>query len=354
MQNNKFLWVAGRLGLSLLAISLLFAGAETAFRILRLVRPSRCIQDRQLGWTWRPFAREQKQGIRVDGKAYDIDWHTEENGFLVWGEPQSGKTKVLIIGDSYTAAEQVSNTNAYYAQLDKLMGTNYEFFVYGMGGYGNCQEYLILHLYKDVIKPDIIIWQWCSNDLWNNSFALDDRSANSFSINPRPYLENGNIRIRYPHATPLLSRHSKLWQWIAPRIWKRIRPYIYPSGMAPHDRFRPEHPFFKESIETTGNIMALFKLAAGKAPVYGFVVSAEPEITSIYRTLAQANGIVFIGGLNEYLQQQRNKGIPVNAHAGIGSHWSNPGHRLVAEYLYSYLRDTVPASRELIPEHQDP
>ena len=56
-----------------------------------------------------------------------------------------------------------------YAYLEKEF-SHINFFVYGGGGYGSLQEYMIWDDYIDEIDPDIVIWQFCINDYWNNSY----------------------------------------------------------------------------------------------------------------------------------------------------------------------------------------
>src|SRR5919198_5960109 len=73
-------------------------------------------------------------------------FHTVENryfraGFKRWGNLNSPKTKVFILGDSYTEMTYVSNGDEWYGYLEKAFDT-VEWFVFGTGGYGSLQEYM--------------------------------------------------------------------------------------------------------------------------------------------------------------------------------------------------------------------
>jgi hypothetical protein len=77
----------------------------------------------------------------------------------------SGKIRVMILGDSFVygggvrADENVSNF------LQKRLNEEYEVFNLGMLGWGIDQMYLAYQLYKDVIRPDIVILAYIDDDV---------------------------------------------------------------------------------------------------------------------------------------------------------------------------------------------
>ena len=53
---------------------------------------------------------------------------------------------------------------------------------------------MVLNKYLNVIKPDIILWQFCSNDLRiNNDYDLESKSYLINDHMVRRYLRNGKI-----------------------------------------------------------------------------------------------------------------------------------------------------------------
>ena len=124
-----------------------------------------------------------------------------DHGFKRWPKYNDGKPRVLIIGDSFTQMVQVSNGEEWYAYLERAF-PDIAFYVFGGGGYGTLQEYMVMDDYFDEIRPDAIIWQFCRNDFHNNYYELDrkDYPYNNHFI--RPYLENGNIVYRLPLPFP--------------------------------------------------------------------------------------------------------------------------------------------------------
>ena len=85
------------------------------------------------------------------------------HGFKRWPIASKDKQRVLIIGDSFTEMCYVSNGEEWYAYLEKEFPDTL-FYVFGGGGYGTLQEFMVMDDYFDKIKPDAIIWQFCGND----------------------------------------------------------------------------------------------------------------------------------------------------------------------------------------------
>ena len=119
----------------------------------------------------------------------------------------SKRPKILVLGDSHTQGEFISNEKLYYAKLSE-MG---EVFAYGNGGFGNLQELMVLEDFLSVIKPDVIVWQLSSNDIVNNSYELEFLSVKDNNGLRRPYLEDGNIVYRLPKPLPGL-------RWLGAKI----------------------------------------------------------------------------------------------------------------------------------------
>jgi hypothetical protein len=101
------------------------------------------------------------------------------------GDVASDKPRVFVIGDSFTQApEDASDGKTYYSDLKKL---GLEVFAYGGSGYGSLQEFMILDRYYNVVKPDLIVWQYSTNDVVNNSPELETASRVNNNGMVRPY-----------------------------------------------------------------------------------------------------------------------------------------------------------------------
>jgi len=123
-----------------------------------LVPPDRDF-SRSLGWETRPHVRSERV---IEGYGR-VRYTTTTHGFRAFGDVASTKTKLLVVGDSITQAYTVSDGEAYFDHLARG-GPGVELFVYGCGGYGTLQEYLIVDRYFDEIRPHKVLWQLSGND----------------------------------------------------------------------------------------------------------------------------------------------------------------------------------------------
>jgi hypothetical protein len=277
--------------------------------------------------------QRKMQGVRQDGKKYEIAYSTGPHGFRVWGDIATQRHRVLVVGDSFTEAYQVSNDKTYYAVLKRMLGEDWELFAYGEGGYGTLQEYLVLHEYVGLIKPDVVLWQFCGNDLCNNSYYIDSHTFENFSMLPRPYLEEDEIRVRCPHYLPLLSYHSALWRYLGPRV-----AMVFLHGKKSRvDRLSINSAVMRSAIDVTDEILKRAEVLLEGVPVYAFNVSSG-EVPEALSQLATRHGFHMIDNIDGCLRDAEQKGIVVWAHASIGGHWSEEGHAIVGEALFQSLR----------------
>ena len=192
--------------------------------------------DDQLGWraTENYHFNETKQSF--DGTPYFARVSQDSRGFRLFGELSTSKPKVFVIGDSMTQAVEVSDDQTYYSRLKRLL--DIEVFAYGGGGYGTLQEFLIFDKYVDLIKPDIVLWQFSNNDIINNAPDLEAASTINNNGLVRPYLVNGHIQYLHPNnaatMVPSISpRYCRLYYLVD-------KPFTAVTGehVAAHGRAR--------------------------------------------------------------------------------------------------------------------
>ncbi len=152
--------------------------------------------DEKLGW--RATENYHFDGIKrnFDGTEYHATVSQDSNGFRLFGNVSSGKPRIFVIGDSFTQATDVSDDKTYYAVLDRVLDV--EVFGYGVGGYGSLQEFLQFEKYLDLVKPNLIVWQYSTDDLINNSSALESESSINSNGMVRSYLKNDQIEYVLP------------------------------------------------------------------------------------------------------------------------------------------------------------
>lgn len=77
----------------------------------------------------------------------------DEHGFRLAGAAAGRRlARVLVIGDSFTHAREVSDDRTYYFLLSRALPA--AVFAYGVAGYGTLLEYLALRRLPPVVRPD--------------------------------------------------------------------------------------------------------------------------------------------------------------------------------------------------------
>src|SRR5919106_2306079 len=196
--------------LPFLSVLVLILTAEMATRLYHLLRWNISLIDGQptemssvlpitldanLGWRATENYRFDGKRSSSDGTEYAVSITQDANGFRMFGDLTSGKPRILVIGDSDTHATEVSDDKTYYAILRQSLDV--EVFAYGARGYGSLQEWMIFNKYYDLIKPDLVLWQYSIDDLIDNSPDLE--TASTINNNgTRPYLIDGEASYILP------------------------------------------------------------------------------------------------------------------------------------------------------------
>jgi hypothetical protein len=291
-------------------------------------------------------------------------FHTVENryfraGFKRWGNLNSPSTKVLILGDSYTEMNYVSNGEEWYGYLEKAFDT-VEWFVYGAGGYGSLQEYMVLNDYIDQIKPNLLLWQFCPNDYIDNSYVWDRKLYPYNNIGVRPYLEHGQIVYKFPMPLPFLRKYSKMADLLlaiydakrqeSTRTIPRPRAMIYSNQI--YDPI--ESPLTaQEKDELYRVTLEILRMAGERArgiPFFLFSTDQSGERGDREESLCVETGITCIPGVWDYLERQKAHGVTVEV--VNNRHWNKAGNRYVGEYLVQYLRHN-PVAQEVLTKPND-
>lgn len=131
-----------KLAMVLASLGLVFLIGEGAFRVLYLFKDPTFEWDEDLGW--RTVGNLDLRYSVGDGRGAftQVRLETDALGFRMAGLAASRRPKILVLGDSFTFAREVSQDQTYYAHLAKELDA--ELFVYGCEGYGTLQEYMIL------------------------------------------------------------------------------------------------------------------------------------------------------------------------------------------------------------------
>ena len=259
-----------------------------------------------------------------------VKYSTGPYGFRVFGDLKTRKKKILVLGDSHTQAWQVSDGETYYDYLRKN-NKNIEIFAYGCGGYGSLQEYMILDKYFDLIKPDLILWQFCANDFINNYHQLESESFRDNNRMVRPYLVNGKIRLLFPAYSKglayVISRNSYLLNLVIVWLMKNNKKARWEEPL-----YNVTSPQFKKSVRVTSKIFSMVKKRVGDTPIIAFGCSG------IFPGVCKKYGIYYIqSDPFDYVNYMaKTKGLKIDGMPYDG-HFNKLGHLIIGKKILEYL-----------------
>ncbi len=299
--------------------------------------------DAELGWRATENYRFEGTQYSSNGKPYHVSLSQNERGFRMFGNLSSHKPRLLVIGDSFTQATAVSDDKTYFAVAKSLL--NAEVFAYGVGGYGTLQEYMILDKYIDAIRPDLILWQFCTNDFINNSPELETASAINNNGMVRPYWVDHHVRYILPKKDVrdlrLFSlKYCRLCYMVLNRI-DRLK------AAAPIDTVetktsigKPAHAAFLNSLEVTRELMDKLKKRAGAVPIVAFLVGTGspygPEYQRGIEEISRREHMLLLDEIDDAVRSSERGGAV--ATAADGAHWNELGHRVAGQTIVADLK----------------
>jgi len=262
-------------------------------------------------------------------------------GKVVFGDPNTKKYKIFVIGDSFTNGCGVEEKYMYYNVIKKTLDS--EMFVYGGLGYGTLQEYLVLDKYFDAIKPDLVILQVCANDFINNMWELESKSFINNNLMPRPYLINGRIEYRSPrfmgNCGLLLSSNSRLFYDLLALTYRFCFILAKEGILHSVERDVEEKGMsfgnFNKAVLVTDELIVKIKSRTGKIPIVAFAVDATQPYLKQFRLILEKNNIEFIENVPNIIEQERTKKSYLKLKDS--THWNKKGQQICGEILTGEL-----------------
>jgi hypothetical protein len=302
-------------------------------------------QDGALGWRVVPHTTASYQMKDSAGGVYPVQYRTGQQGFRQFGDPSAPGARVLVVGDSFTHAIEVSNEQTYFAVLQQRLSQQLpaQVFAYGAGGWGTLQELLLIERSIGVVQPHIVLLQVCANDIVNNSYELELASYANNNRRPRPYLQaDGRIRLLTPQtgvglAMEALASRSRLASWVLVRIdillasdagTRTVEHAIRTEG--------PGHPGFRRAANLTEQLFARLRaVVPPTVKLYAFSVDRQEPFTGALETLLTQQGVAVIEGVADAVSQARLRGETVLV--ADGAHWAPSGHNIAGNILADRL-----------------
>jgi len=394
--KNRILTIATLLGSFLLAFSI----AEIGLRVAGVEYPIFRQSDPVTGVSYIPGASGWQTS---EGRAY-ISINREgfrDRDHEIHKPP--GTLRIAVLGDSFTAAVQVSLESTYWSVLErelaKLVADRYpdvEVMAFGVGGYGTAQQYLLLQNQVWKYSPDIVVLAVCTgNDLRDNLRALSGKSyvpyfhyVGEHLVLDDRFLESEGYLIRQSwssRAVVRLSRYSRLVQLANQarlslarrRTRQRImqtteRELIDEFGLGTEIYIPPESELLEEAWKVTEGILvrmyeevyqhnARFMIVTLSNGIQVHPNSERREELQIAlgvedlfyperRIASLADGramdvLNLVPFLQRYADETGHYLHGFEGHLGSG-HWNEKGHRLAGEIMATRIVENLHGSQE--------
>jgi len=304
---------------------------------------------------WRPKNNFSKKIPVIDksGEKYFVNYSTNEFGFREFGSLNNNKKRILFVGDSWTGDPNTSDEDAYFGIVKNNLPV--EVFAIGAGGYGTLQELMLIKEYAEMIKPDILVLQYCDNDIINNSFRLEGPRITRNQKNLRPYWVDGKIKYRLPGGNVylFLYKYSRLFRTLdglLSSLQYKIYKGYYPSRYKAYDAYGE---FWKGlSQELAAEVMAL---KSESVSVTQFLLSEmrrilppdtrlitftsstdDPEELRIWQTISEGAGFITYPSVSMKVDAAEKNGEIVRVHDG--AHWNRLGNKIAGEELLKIIQ----------------
>ncbi len=143
-------------------------------------------------------------------------------------ELQKKRSRIALIGDSTTEFWEADSSRRGQYLIEEFLGREYEVLNFGVRGFGTDQTYIMFQNVGVKFSPDIVVYTFCINDIWDNLRTLS-----------KPYFEiDSTSNELILHGYPVkLARKSIRKLGLSPEafddfmtqrsfIYRRLRLYI--------------------------------------------------------------------------------------------------------------------------------
>lgn len=240
------------------------------------------------------------------------------------------KLRILILGDSFTFGDEVSDDETYSYYLQEML-PHTEVINMGIHGYGHDQMLILLKEEGVKYEPDIVILGFLQLDMSRNLLEFRDFAK------PRFVLESGQLTLT---DTPVPRPEDILqWDWTRPRIldmFSLIRHKVTKlSGLQQKEMEEITTAILTDMISLIESIHATPILAYLPRGREIAMSTAVTEDEAYMFSICKSNEKAKCFSTRPYFAEKIAKGETFKS----GGHWEPAGHLTVAEAIKQYLVD---------------
>jgi len=240
------------------------------------------------------------------------------------------KLRILLLGDSFTFGDEVSDTETYAYYLQKSL-PDAEIINMGVHGYGHDQMLIILKEEGIKYKPDIVILGFIPFDMDRNTLNFRDYAKPKFTLKDNKLVLTGS---------PIPSPEETIkWDWVRPRIIDIMsifrHKYRTISGLYTQERNKISMAILSEIIQTARNINSI--------PLFTYLpvgreISEETSLTNgeklFFSMCNRSNNVTCFSTRQEFAAR-----LAKGATFKEKGHWGPAGHLAVAGSIKRYLEN---------------
>lgn len=318
--------------------------------------------DPYLGWKF--VANKEGQIVYLGALKNTI--RTNALGFRDEEPKRDKRKKILVLGDSFVSNISVEDDEVFTEIMEDSL-QDFDVLNFGVNGYGQVQEYLLMEKWFDAIQPNVIVLIiYVQNDFTDNT--------GNYGIYFRPYAclegSDSNLSIRppakvRPNAKPQ-GTSDLLWKSHLARLISRTKKNLFatPDSLIVPAEITSCRLRIDQDFELKFRIMEklLLKIAAfGKDRNTPVVLALAPSIIQVedhvWKSLldeyheteqnysrslpnerlmkfAEMNNIMMLD-LFPILRKESKKNVKL--YHAVEQHWTKEGNQVVAMSLMEYL-----------------
>lgn len=298
---------------------------------LFIFKPNHLELDKNLGWKLKKNLNIKKEEKDFYGKKYSVNFNTNDHGIISFFNNSKKKyeKEILVIGDSFSNDPYVSIEKMWYSHLGKMIknkfNTNLKINVIGAGGYGSLQQYELIKIHKKNknINPEIIIFQFCSNDFENNLFELEKINGSLNQYLRRPYLDENN-KIYYDNS--ILAKLMRIPFFGESRVLNKII-FLYSINK----KKQPiDDKLLKKSFFITNKIIE--KIIKMYPETQNYIFNCVPD-NKTWMNLQVIKNFNVIKEVDIYLEKAKKNNKKI--YFKDGGHYNELGHKIISQAIIS-------------------
>ncbi len=306
--------------------------------------------DSEIGWVPKANIEYKKLLTTYGGRKHIAKYSTDRLG-LRFSNIDKNRTdlvknnrkKILIIGDSFTGDFFYSDIDGWFAKIDESLP--YDVFAYGIPGSGSLQQWLSFKRLQKEIKADILLIQFCSNDIENDSLELGYNSILRNQDLRRPYLINGKIEKRkdlLARFYRFMDKYSLAFNRLDIALQRFEQNYLYNGNSARNHNTLEYKKKYINAIKNWKNIYSLYVNDArsnGIKEVWSVSCVSrfiEPKIVDEWLLISKKLKVDTYQSFADSVYFAADSGIDV--YHKDGAHLNDLGNKIAGEALVNEIR----------------